>query len=342
MKKFLLIAILSTLSFFVSSAAFAVMQADESDWELWGGWWGWWGWWGSTAAVQETVDNSRFDSAMQKSIESIKNNIEAAESTKWTEWIKNFVFEKVMNVLVPLIVVLGILIAILWFYKLLFSSDEKAKADWTRFILYWALWIILIMSAKYIWTTIYEWIFNQWDNTKITDILWWNIAQEIYDKLVFPFLKIAIYLSLWVLFVILVSRVFTFIFAKDDDTKKKAWTLIWRNILWMLVIIGSKQIVEAVYWKKADVLKDVSNLWQIWTSVMAERSIPLFYQVINWAIWLLAFVILIMIIIQTVQLLTKPDDEKQMGKIKNTLLYIFIWIALIGICYLIVNFLIIN
>lgn len=342
MKKFLLIAILSTLSFFVSSAAFAVMQADESDWELWGGWGGWWGWWGSTAAVQETVDNSRFDSAMQKSIESIKNNIEAAESTKWTEWIKNFVFEKVMNVLVPLIVVLGILIAILWFYKLLFSSDEKAKADWTRFILYWALWIILIMSAKYIWTTIYEWIFNQWDNTKITDILWWNIAQEIYDKLVFPFLKIAIYLSLWVLFVILVSRVFTFIFAKDDDTKKKAWTLIWRNILWMLVIIGSKQIVEAVYWKKADVLKDVSNLWQIWTSVMAERSIPLFYQVINWAIWLLAFVILIMIIIQTVQLLTKPDDEKQMGKIKNTLLYIFIWIALIGICYLIVNFLIIN
>lgn len=339
MKKFLSIVILWTLSFFLSSAAFAVMQADESWDDLW--WWGG-GWWASAAAVQETVDNSRFDSAMEKSVESIRNNIEAAERTKWTEWIKNFVFEKVMSVLVPLIVVLGILIAILWFYKILFSSDEKAKADWTRFILYWALWIILIMSAKYIWTTIYEWIFNQWDNTKITDILWWNIAQEIYDKLVFPFLKLAIYLSLWALFVILVSRVFTFIFAKDDDTKKKAWTLIWRNILWMLVIIGSKQIVEAVYWKKADVLKDVSNLWQIWTSVMAERSIPLFYQVINRAIWLLAFVILVMIIIQTVQLLTKPDDEKQMGKIKNTLLYIFIWIALIGICYLIVNFLIIN
>lgn len=338
MKKFLSTVILWTLLLFASSMASEEMQMYDPEVDWWEGWWGT----SSTTTVQETVDNSRFDSAMGKSIESIKNNIEAAESTKWTEWIKNFVFEKVMNILVPLIIVLGILVSILWFYKLLFSSDEKAKEEWIKYIAYWALWIIIIMSAKYIWTTIYEWIFNQWDNTKITDIIWGNIAQELYDKLLFPFLKIAIYLSLWILFVILVSRVFTFIFSKDDDTKKKAWTLIWRNILWMLVIIWSKQIVEAIYWKKADVIKDVSNLWEIWTSVMAERSIPLFYQIINWAIWLLAFIILIMIIIQTVQLLTKPDDEKQMGKIKNTLLYIFIWIALIWICYLIVNFLIIN
>lgn len=297
--------------------------------------------WYSNIFAQDT-SIGRFDSAMEKSTESIRGNIEATESAKWTEWIKNFVFDKVMNVLLPLIVVLGILTAILWFYKLLFSSDEKAKSEWIKYIWYGVLWIIIIVSAKYIWTTIYEGIFNQWDNTKITDIIWWNIAQEIYDKLLFPFLKIAIYLSLGILFVILASRVFTFIFAKDDDTKKKAWTLIWRNILWMLVIIWSKQIVEAVYGKKANVMTDATNLWQIWTSVLAERSIPLFYQIINRVIWLLAFIILIMIIVQTIQLLTKPDDPKQMEKIKNTLLYIFIWIVLIWICYLIVNFAIIN
>lgn len=286
--------------------------------------------------------NGRFDTVMDRSTQTIKNNIETAEPTKWTEWIKNFVFDKVMNVLLPLIVVLGILISILWFYKTLFSSDEKEKAEWIKYIWYGALWIILIVSAKYIWTAIYEWVFNQWDNTKITDIIWWNIAQELYDKIVFPFLKIAIYLCLWALFIILASRIFTFIFAKDDDTKKKAWTLIWRNILWMIAIIGSKQIVEAIYWKKADVMKDITNLWQIWTSVLADRSIPLFYQIINRAIWLLSFIILIMIIVQTIQLLTKPDDPKQMEQIKNTLLYIFIWIVLIWICYLIVNFAIIN
>lgn len=286
--------------------------------------------------------NSRFDSSMGQSIELIKDNIDAAEPTKWTEWIKNFVFDKVMSILVPLIMVLWILLAILWFYKTLFSSDEKSKAEWIRYIWFWVLWIILIMSAKYLGTTIYETIFHQWDNTRITDILWWNIAQQLYDKILFPFLKIAIYLSLWVLFVILASRVFTFIFAKDEDTKKKAWTIIWRNILWMLVIIGSKQIVEAIYGKRDAVTRSIWNLGEIGSSLMPERSIPLFYQVINRAIGLLAFVILIMIIIQTIQLLTKPDDPKQMEKIKNTLLYVFIWIVLIGISYLIVNFVIIN
>lgn len=285
---------------------------------------------------------SRFDATMEKSIESIKNNIDTAEPIKWTEWIKNFVFEKVMSVLLPLIIVLWILIAILWFYKILFSSEEKNKSEWIKYIGFGVLWIILIISAKYIWTTLYEWIFNQWDNTAITDIMWWNIAQQLYDKLLFPFLKIGIYLSLGGLFLILVSRVFTFIFAKDEDTKKKAWTIIWRNVLWMLVIIGAKQIVEAVYGKRADVIKSIWNLWEIWSSLVAQRSIPLFYQIINWAIWLLSFVILIMIIIQTIQLLTKPDDTKQMEKIKNTLLYIFIWIVLIWISYLIVNFIIIN
>ncbi len=321
---------------FFSFNSIMAMVLDDSEWS------GWWGWATPPPPIVAQPNNSRFDSAMDKSTESIKNNIEAAEPTKWTEWIKNFVFDKVMKVLLPLIVVLWILLSILWFYKILFSSDEKAKEEWMKYIWYWALWIVLIISAKYIWTTIYEWIFNQWNNTNITDIVWWNIAQELYDKVVFPFLKIAIYLCLGVLFIILASRVFTFIFAKDEDTKKKAWTLIGRNILWMLAIIWSKQIVEAIYWKKAEVLKDVTNLWQIWTSVLTQRNIPLFYQIINRAIWLLSFIILIMIIIQTIQLLTKPDDPKQMEKIKNTLLYIFIWIVLIWICYLIVNFAIIN
>jgi len=115
----------------------------------------------------------RFDTAMDKSTQSIKNNIDAASVTKGTEWVKEFVFDKVTKVLLPLIVVLGILIAILGFYKILFSDDEKAKSDWIKYIWYWALWIILIISAKYFGTTIYESIFHGGDNTKITDIVWW-------------------------------------------------------------------------------------------------------------------------------------------------------------------------
>jgi hypothetical protein len=46
--------------------------------------------------------------------------------------------------------------------------------------------------------------------------------------------------------------------------------------------------------------------------------------------------------VQTLQLLLKPNDEKQMTSVKNSLLYMVIWIFVIWAGYLIVNFLVIN
>jgi hypothetical protein len=45
------------------------------------------------------------------------------------------------------------------------------------------------------------------------------------------------YLALGVLFIILASRALTFVFGSDEDAKKKAGTIIARNVLGMLVII---------------------------------------------------------------------------------------------------------
>jgi len=48
----------------------------------------------------------------------------------------------------------------------------------------------------------------------------------LYDNIVFPFVKLAIYLVLGVMFVILLTRVITFLFGSDTDAQKKAGTLI--------------------------------------------------------------------------------------------------------------------
>jgi hypothetical protein len=81
----------------------------------------------------------------------------------------------------------------------------------------------------------------------------------------------------------LAARVITFVFGSDDDTKKKAGTIITWNIIGMLVIIGSKQLVEFVYGKQADVVKSVSNLGEIGSGLLATKNFPFLYQVINWA-----------------------------------------------------------
>jgi hypothetical protein len=300
--------------------------------------------WGWRISV---VKSSRFDIAMDRSIKDIKQNLDAPEilwdlwTTSWVESIKNFIFKKVMDVLVPLIIVLGILIAILWFYKLLFSSEEKAINEWVKYITYWLLWIVIIMSANFIATTLYTNIFNS-GNLWYWGVEWYNIAQKIYETIIFPFVKMAIYIALWVLFVILLSRSISFVFWSDEDTRKKSWTIIVWNVLWMFVIIWAKQVIEFIYWKQEDVVKAVSNLWEIGTGILANKNLPILYEIINRAMWLASLVILIMILVQSFQLLLKPDSPDSMKKTKNSLLYIFIGIIIIGTWYIITNFLIIN
>jgi multisubunit Na+/H+ antiporter MnhG subunit len=66
-----------------------------------------------------------------------------------------------MNVLVPLIIIIGILSAILGFYKIMFSSDDAATKEGTRYIIYGVIGIILIMSAKFIGQNVFDLLTNQ-------------------------------------------------------------------------------------------------------------------------------------------------------------------------------------
>ena len=289
----------------------------------------------SWSGAFEIVTSSRFDIAMEESVNSIKKNLEAPEVVTWAQGVQSFIFTETMAIALPLVVVLGILIITLWFYKIMFSSDEKSAGNGAKFISYGVIGIILIVSAKYIGSSIINVVSN-------SDIQWWQVAQGIYDQVAFPFIKFVMYLLLGIMFIILLSRVVTFIFGSDTDTKKKAWTLIGWNIISMLVIIWAKQIVEAVYGKQADITKSISNLWEIGGWILANKNIPLIYHVINWVLGLTSLVLLILIIVQTLQLLFNPDDEKQMTSVKKTLLYMFVGLIIIGSGYLIVNFLVIN
>ena len=285
----------------------------------------------------EIVQADRFDLALSKSIQTISQNLEAAEWAKGVQWVQNFLYNKIMNVLVPLIVIIGILSAILWFYKIMFSSEDAATKEWVNYIIYWVIGIIVIMSAKFIGQNIFDLL-----NPQGGQIQWYTIASGLYDKVIYPFIKFAIYLVLGAMFIILISRVITFLFGSDTDAQKKAWTLIWWNIVSMLIIIWAKQIVEAIYGKQDQVVRDITNLGDIGSWILADRNIPILYQVINYALGIASLVILVIIIIQTIQLLTKPDDPAQIKSIKNSLLYMLIGILILGAGYLIVNFAIIN
>jgi hypothetical protein len=111
----------------------------------------------------------------------------------------------------------------------------------------------------------------------------------------------------------------------------------------------SKQIVEAVMWRQAEVLNRNAqriSWWSeagwTWEEILEFESIPLIAQIINWVMWLTMFIILVLIIIQWYKILTKPDDPKTREGMKKAILYILIWVLVIWASYIISNVLVLN
>jgi len=286
------------------------------------------------------IEANRFDASLNKSIAPIKWNLDAAEWSLWVQWVQNFIFKKTIDVVFPIMLVVGLLTAMMWFYKVLFSGTDEASKDWIKFIIYWVLGIIIITSAKYIWWVLFNDMFASWNMSTMSAA---DLAQQLYDKIAFPFIKIIIYLVLWFLFITLAFRVFVFITSWDDSVKKKAWWIILRDVIAMFIIIWSKQIIEAIYGTKSQVINaNAQNLWDIWSWILANKNIPILYTVISRILWLSSLIILIIIIIQSLQLLLNPDDADKVKKIRKSIIYIFIWVLVIWTWYILTNVLIIN
>lgn len=307
-----------------------------------------------TTSESDTTNNStgftfnvdkvwRFDSSMDRAIKPIKGNLDAAEPNSllwWWDSIRSFVFNKIINVVTPIIIIVGIAIGIIWAYKLFFSSSADETKKWIQLVIYWMLGIIIILSSRYIWNIIFQEMFNAGDASTIN---WVELASIIYNQIAYPFIKILIYLVLWVLFVILAWKVVWLISKSDGSWQKKAGNIIAWSAISMLLIIAAKQIVEAIYGKQDDVLyQSAQNLWELGGGILSNKSIPILYSVINWIMWITALVVLVIIIFQAFQILTNPDKAENWQKLGKSILYIFIWILIIWTGYVLTNFLIIN
>jgi Na+-driven multidrug efflux pump len=117
-----------------------------------------------------------------------------------------------------------------------------------------------------------------------------------------------------------------------------AWTVIG-----IIVMLAAKQIVEAIFGQRTNVINsNADTLGDIGTGIFETSNIPIIYTVLNWIMGLATLVVLVLIIFQTFQLLTKPDSPDNITKIKKTLLYVAIGVLVIGTGYIISNVLLVN
>jgi hypothetical protein len=250
-----------------------------------------------------------------------------------------FMFNLLDKIIIPILISIWVVIWMIWAYKLLFSSDEKQISTWLKMVAFWVIWIILMISAKYIWSVLFEDIF---ESGNVNDMTWIQLSKNIYDKIAYPFIKIALYLALAVIFVILVWKSISLITKTDWSNQKTALWMIGRCAISILVIIWAKSIVEAVYGKQNEVFDAASNLGDIWSGILADKNIPILYHVITRAIGIIWLVILILLIIQWFKILINPSKAENFQKLWKNILYTVIWLFIIGIVYLLANAFILN
>jgi len=168
-------------------------------------------------------------------------------------------------------------------------------------------------------------------------------AWKLYSLIIFPFLKMIMFIVLGVLFLILILHMFRFLMNPDDKVKEHAKTIIIRNAIGILTIIFAKAVVETVYGKQQDVINpNATSLANIGTGVLADKSFAWLYVVLNRVMGLVGFVVVVLIIIEAINLLRNPTDEKQIDKIKRNFLYIIIGVIIIGVSYVVTNFLVLQ
>ena len=135
-----------------------------------------------------------------------------------------------------------------------------------------------MMSANYITNIIFDGVFAGGDLDVFNGV---TSVQIIYDSIVFPFVKMAIYIVVGIMFVMLLARVFKFILSPSDDIKKKSITIIVWNVVAILIILLAKQLVEFVYGKKDEVLNDQAQNLGEFGGGLLTNNLPILYAIIN-------------------------------------------------------------
>jgi hypothetical protein len=288
--------------------------------------------------AQEFVD------VLQTSTESIAKNVRgegsgpgAESNPQLIEYLKRFI-----NLITPIVITVGVAVVLFGAYKMMSTEKEDAIKEGGRLVLYGVIGIVIMVSAQFLGDTLVSKIINNNLDSNV-GLQGLQVADSLYEHMLVPFLKIIVYLSSGILFFLMVMRVFTFLTSQDESVKKKATGIIIRSVIGIIIILAANQIVEAVFGKRDQVINpNAQEIGDVGTGIYEVQTIPIIYSVINRVMGLTTLAVLVLIIFQTFQLLTKPDNADNISKIKKTLIYVAIGVGIIGAGYVISNVLILN
>lgn len=289
--------------------------------------------------IQGGASQQNFNELLYETIDPIKENIETNTPYGWVDGIVVFVIDLFKTYVFPIVIILAILLAIFGFMDIMISDSEEKRNKGINYFIWWIVGIIIFVGAEFIFNNLYSVVGNLSENKSLNEY-----AQQIYNDLIYPFIKLWMYLIMGGMFVLLLVKTIQFITSPSDKSPAQAKSIIVSAVTGIVVILLAKTMVEAVYGKQADIIK---NTWTIFLQTdgllsVNSQNYQTIFNVINYFLGFAALFVLCIIIYQAYLMLFDSNTDEGIKKMRKNLLYIFGGLLLIGISYLIVNVLIIN
>lgn len=289
--------------------------------------------------IQWGASQQNFNELLYETIDPIKDNIETNTPYGWVDGIVVFVIDLFKTYVFPIIIVLAILLAIFGFMDIMIADSEDKRNKWINYFIRWIVGIIIFVGAEFIFNNLYDIIGNLSENKSLNEY-----AEQLYNNLLYPFIKLWMYLIMGGIFVLLLVKTIQFIASPSDKAPAQAKSIIISAITGIVVILLAKTMVEAVYGKQADIIKNTGTIFlkTDWLLSVNLQNYQTIFNIINYFLGFVALFILCIIIYQAYLMLFDSNTDDGIKKMRKNLLYILGGLLLIGISYLIVNVLIIN
>lgn len=265
------------------------------------------------------------------------------------ETIRDVIVDIWVNILIPVMTFVGIIIAIVWFYKLMISeSEEDTKSAW-KYVVYGMIWVMLMISAWYIVNSL-VWADGSWGSgifnfAQWSDFEWAPMAGKLYAGIIYPFLKIFMLVAVWILFLMVLSNALKLLFSPDDGIQKKALSILLYSVIGIFVILLASEIVEFIYGSYDTVIDgNEAGLVDVGEALFSgdiQSSFSMLWTILNWVLSIATFIVVCIIIYLWYMLLLQPTSEDAIKSIKNYLIYLLIGIFVIGAAYIITRLLLV-
>lgn len=277
----------------------------------------------------------------------------------WAQGIVETVVELIIFVFIPIMAFIGIVYAIIGFFKIMGAPNDEELKKWWNFLIWWVIGVLVMIVAAWIvnilvWSEGVTGVLGDITQKAKQDVAPAVLAGDLYRILFYPLIRFITYLMLGILFLITAGHTFKYLFSGDEEAQKKAIRIIIFAIVGCLSIILSKTLVELVYGPYETIVQGEAlqvtpwglpgsqNVWNIGLGVIDSPALGDLYIAINRILWLGTIILVWLIIYIGYLMLFQPTSEEATGKITRAITRWLGGILVMGAAYLIANFVIIK